>query len=497
MKKGERYIIYFEGADFKTKVWLNGNMLTEHVGGYTRFSVDATDYLLRTENVLTVKCEDGFDTLQPRGKQRWLKESFGCWYLQTTGIWKPVWSEVVSSARLEGVKITPDIDKQAVNFEYELSEKGLEVETKISFDGTEIASSRTVAVNRHFKQSFDMRSAEFDFKVKLWSPETPFLYDVQLSVYKDGKLTDSVGSYFGMRKIEADKEGIRLNNVPLYQKLVLAQNYWKNSGLTMPDEAAALKDIEITKAAGFNGMRIHQKIEDERFLAMCDVEGLLVWAEYPAAYEYGFDSVKYLTDEWLAAVKQQYDHPCIITWVPFNESWGIPSVFTEEDQQRFTKAIYSLTKSIDTTRPVIVNDGWEHTCSDIITLHDYDATGEHMMPRYREDLKFILENKIAHGQFKFAFAQGNAYCGQPIIVSEYGGIALEGGDGWGYNGRVKDVEALLKKYEDLTVTIKNMPTVSGFCYTQLTDVYQEINGLVDMDRNPKIDLNLIKEINEK
>lgn len=496
----KRYIINFEGADYVTKVWVNGIFIGSHIGGNCRFSFDITNAILSNkENNMIVKCEDSLDTTQPRGKQRWLKDSFGCWYIQTTGIWKPVWSEIVSETRLDYVKITPDIDTESVRFDYTVTDirKNVEIETKISFEDVFVTSSRYSVKNKNSWQSLDIRCSAFDFKVKCWNPDFPNLYDVEFIVYEDGKEVDRVGSYFGMRKIQADEKGIRLNNCPLYQKLVLAQNYWTKTGYTMPDEDAAKKDIAIAKAAGFNGLRIHQKIEDERFLLHCDVDGIFVWAEFPAAYEFNYTAVKNLTDEWMDAVKQQYNHPSIITWVPFNESWGLPNIFTQKTQQEFTCGIYSLTKSFDSMRPVITNDGWEHTCSDIITLHDYDGAGEHMLPRYKNGLKDILENRVAHGQYKFAFAQGYAYKGQPIIVSEYGGIAMEGGEGWGYNGRVKDGESLIKKYDDLTSAIKSMENVCGYCYTQLTDLYQEINGLVDMDRNPKVDLAIIKSINDK
>lgn len=495
----QRYILNFEGADYRTSVWVNGIYVGEHTGGTCRFSFDVTHCLAEGENILTVRCWDSFDTRQPRGKQRWLKDSFGCWYVQTTGIWKPVWSEIVSADRLDRVKITPDIDTEKVHLDFEFvgDLQDVEIETKISYKDIPVTKSR-VSVNRpSVSLSMDMRCDAFDFKLRLWSPNDPHLYDAEFVVYKNGREVDRVSSYFGMRKIEADEKGIRLNNSPLYQKLILAQNYWRNSGYTMPDADAALQDIAMTKAAGFNGMRIHQKVEDERFLACCDREGMLVWGEFPAEYEFADVGMRNLTDEWIQAVRQQYNHPCVVTWVPFNESWGVPDVFTSKQQQAFTKGIYWLTKAYDAMRPVITNDGWEHTCSDIITLHDYDGEGRHMYARYSDDLQGILSNRIAHGQYKFAFAQGNAYSGQPIIMSEYGGIALACDEGWGYNGKVADEAELVKKYDDLTTTVKSMKNVCGYCYTQLTDTYQEVNGLLDADHKPKLDLSKILEINQR
>lgn len=499
LSENQRYVLNFEGADYQTDVWVNGKYVGRHVGGYCRFSFDLTNLLVEGENLLTVRCQDSFDTCQPRGKQRWLKDSFGCWYVQTTGIWKPVWSEIVSATRLERAKITPNVDKERVEFVFDFvgDTSGLEIETEITYKGILVNKSKVAATRNNLSLAMDMRCDQFDFKLKLWSPCDPCLYDVDFVLYKEGAVVDRVSSYFGMRKIEADSNGIRLNNTPLYQRLVLAQNYWRYSGYTMPNVEAAMHDVEMTKAAGFNGMRIHQKIEDERFLACCDREGMLVWGEFPATYEFSDKAAQRLTEEWIQCVEQQHNHPCIITWVPFNESWGVPDVFTSQTQQAFTKGIYWLTKAHDNTRPVITNDGWEHTCSDVITLHDYDGDGAHMLTRYNDGLVGILSNKIAHGQYKFAFAQGNEYAGQPVIISEYGGVAMANGDGWGYNGKVADEAALIRKYDDLTSTVKSMKNVCGYCYTQLTDVYQEVNGLLDADHNPKVDLSKIREINQR
>ena len=499
LQDDERYLINFEGVDYEADVWVNGTHLGSHTGGACRFTLDATHCIKDGENQITVRCKDSFDTRQPRGKQRWLKDSFGCWYVQTTGIWKPVWSEIVSATRLERVKISPILDSDSVRFDFDFvgEYSNIEIEADVSFEGIPVVKSRMAVHRPSASVVLDLRCDAFDFKTKHWHPCEPNLYDVDFTVYKNGKVVDRVASYFGFRKIEADKEGIRLNNVAIYQKLLLAQNYWRKSGYTMPDYEAALHDVEMIKAAGFNGIRIHQKIEDERYITCCDIHGILVWAEFPAEYEYGDVGVTNLTTEWMEAVKQQYNHPSIITWVPFNESWGIPNVFTAKDQQAFTRGIYWLTKAYDPMRPVITNDGWEHTCSDIITLHDYDGDGSHMMTRYDDNLERILTNKIAHGQYKFAFAQGNEYQGQPIIISEYGGIALAKDEGWGYNGKVADVDELVRKYDDLTSTIKSMRNVCGYAYTQLTDTYQEVNGLLDVDHNPKLDLTEIKKINDK
>ena len=495
----QRLIINFEGADYDTKVWINGHLVGTNKGYTSRFSFDVTDYLIdNCENVIVVKCEDSLDATQPRGKQRWLSNSYGCWYVQTTGLYKPVWAEIVSPYHLDLVKITPNFDSDDVTFEYEFSNliEDLEVETLITFEGVVVNKNRQLIKRNKTINTLDLRCDAFDFKTKVWNVDNPHLYEVRFRAFVKETLVDEVNSYFGFRKINVDETGIKLNNNPLYQKLILAQNYWEESGLTPPNEDAMIYDIKMIKAAGFNGARIHQKIEDERFLFYCDVMGLLVWGEFPAAYEYSDDSVVKLTNEWMKVVRQYYNHPSIITWVPFNESWGIPNVFDNQAQQSFTKGIYYLTKTFDPMRPVITNDGWEHTISDILTLHDYDGCGAKMKEKYTDLLDNVLENKVAHGGYKFAFAKNHEYYGQPIIISEYGGVAFDNSDGWGYNEKVTTEEALIAKYKELTNAIKFNKDICGYCYTQLTDTYQEVNGLLDFNHKPKIDLSKIKEIND-
>jgi beta-galactosidase/beta-glucuronidase len=346
------------------------------------------------------------------------------------------------------------------------------------------------------KARVGVSTESYEWGIHPWSMQTPNLYDLVVKIYADGVLVDEVGSYFGMRKIEIHGSNIMLNNSPIYQRLVLDQGYWPDSGLTPPSEEALILDIDRLLALGFNGLRKHQKIEDERFLYWCDVKGVLVWSEMAATYQFDPEATEQLTREWLEIVKQNYNHPCIITWVPFNESWGVAQIKSNKPQQSFTQAIYHLTKALDCTRPVITNDGWEHTCSDIITLHDYqqDATALESMYRRKE----LLENNLTMSNGKFAFADGWQYQGQPVIISEYGGTAIDGkGEGWGYGTLVKDEKQLAERYGALTDTIKRLDYVCGYCYTQLTDVEQEVNGLLDVNRNPKCDLEIICDLNKK
>ncbi|MDY3716694.1 MAG: glycoside hydrolase family 2 TIM barrel-domain containing protein [Blautia sp.] len=503
----ENYVLHFEGCDFITKVWVNGELAGSHRGGYSRFSFDITNLLKDGENELVVKAEDSFDMQQPRGKQRWIDENFGCWYVQTTGIWKTVWSEYVPKVNLASVKMTPVLEQHCLELEYEVNApescfgENLAVAATIRFDGMLVNKIVTTVMAGHVETKADVfvrNDHGFEWGVRTWSPEQPDLYDIEFELIKDGETVDQAGSYFAMRDIRIDGPNILLNGRPLYQRLILDQGYWKDSHLTPPSEEALIEDIDKIHALGYNGLRKHQKTEDERFLYWCDVKGMLVWSEVASAYQYTDYAVAEFTREWMEIVKQNYNHPCIITWTPFNESWGISAVETRRDQQHFTEAIYHLTKSVDPYRPVIVNDGWEHTVSDIITLHDYEEVGEVLRKRYIEYKDQIMTTEVYHSNHKSAMANGFEYKGQPVIISEFGGIAFNNDDsGWGYGNKVDIKEDFIQRFDEITTAVKELPYVSGFCYTQVSDVQQEINGLMDIDRNFKVEPEVIKEINER
>lgn len=495
-----KYILHFEGSDFITKLWINGKYVGMNIGGYHRFSFDITKFLIEGNNNFTIKVEDSLSKSQPRGKQRYKNESWKCWYVQTTGIWKTIWLEEVPNTYIISSKLTPNYDENNVKVELltninEDTNANYELETELLFDNRIINIDKRTIEKDLIKYVIDIK----DNEVKHWSPETPNLYDINYKLYKDGELIDEVSSYFGMRKISIDKDKLLLNDKEIYLKMLLDQGYWAESGLTPPNEEALIKDIELVKEYGFNGIRKHQKIEDERFLYYCDINGILVWSEMANCYEFNDISNKYFTDEWQKVVEQNYNHPSIITWVPINESWGIPEVSTNIEEQQFTEKIYNITKSLDITRPVICNDGWQHTIADIITIHDYKQSGEELYNVYNSNLD-ILNNEIPHNGDRKLFSEGYKYNGQPIIMSEYGGIALNSELGWGYGKQVKDENEFIERFEALTNAIKNTKYICGYCYTQLTDVQQEINGLVDENRNPKFSdriIDKIRKINKK
>jgi beta-galactosidase/beta-glucuronidase len=501
-------VLHFEGSDYHTEVWVNGLFAGAHDGAYARFSFNITRLLREGENDITLRVEDSFDTAQPRGKQRWKDENFGCWYIQTTGIWKTLWLEYVPPARICSVKMTPLFSAGKLHIEADIlvpgsgaedPENPLYLEAAVSFSGALVTSLVVPVTKNHLELTADLLNTGIhEGGLFSWEPEHPRLYDISFRLLQDGAPLDEVLSYFGMREIRIDGPNILLNGAPLYQRLILDQGYWKESHLTPPDEEALITDIDRVLAAGYNGVRKHQKIEDERFLYWADVKGLLVWSEMAAAYEYRDRAVSNFTREWMEIVLQNYNHPSIITWTAFNESWGVPGIKTDRAQQHFTEAIYHLTKAYDPYRPVIANDGWEHTVSDIITLHDYEEKGEDFFDRYAEHLEAILKNLIYPNLSKSAFAGTYEYRGQPLIISEFGGIAFNsGGSGWGYGNKVNTGEEFIQRFDAITTAIKKIDRICGYCYTQVTDVQQEINGLMDIDRNFKVDPAILKEINQR
>lgn len=510
-------LLHFEGSDFRTKVWVNGNFVGEHRGAYERFTFDITDAACEGDNLIVVRVWDSDSLSQPRGKQRWEPVNFGCWYVQTTGIWKTVWMETVPEIYIDALKMTPDLEHGRIHLEAHLAGEdtepsqtvgrnpavpgNLQICAEVSFDGAPVSSAQvSVRDGRAVLEADTMLEGDprFAFGPLLWTPEHPALYDLKITLLRNGQKVDTVLSYFGMREIRIDRGNILLNSQPLYQKLILDQGYWPQSGLTPPSEEALIQDIDSIHAAGFNGLRKHMKIEDERFLYWCDVKGMLVWSEMAAFYEFTDEAVRQFTSEWMQILAQNYNHPCIITWTPFNESWGIPSVKTSRRQQMFTEAVYHLTKTFDPMRPVICDDGWEHTVSDIVTLHDYEEYGERFTQRYADKDK-IVSNEVYYNRDRSAIADGCIYRGQPVIISEYGGIAFaDRSDGqWGYGNGVQDEKTYLERFRKITEAIQDVPYIVGYCYTQVSDVEQEVNGIMTADRQFKVPESELAAVNQR
>lgn len=492
-KPGKRTILHLEGADFDTEVYVNGRLAGTHRGAYSRFSVDVTDFLGEEESLLAVKCTDEAHVIQNRGKQRWETESYACWYVQNTGLWKTVWLEHVDEVHLTRLKITPDITDNSVSFDVSVSQPAEDVEVRfaISFDGKPVQTAAIVAGDVDNTVRVNLASGNLTHVVAHWSCYDPALYDVEITVSKAGRITDTVGSYFGLREYAVKGGNLLLNSVPFYAKLLLDQGYWPESGITPPSEEALVRDIELSKEMGFNGVRKHQKIEDERFFYYADILGFTVWCEMPSNYWFSDCSVKDVTAQWLDIVTQNYSHPSLVTWVLFNESWGVRAIQSNAKQQDLATGLYYLTKSIDPMRPVISNDGWVHAKSDLLTLHNYVQDGDQLHHLY-DDLKKLTEGNPMNPT-PLPFSDNWRYEGQPIIMTEFGGTHYAQDEGWGYGASVHTDEEFLARFASLIKAVEKMH-ISGYCYTQITDVEQETNGLLTADRKPKVPVEEIHKI---
>ncbi|MBR5143511.1 MAG: glycoside hydrolase family 2 [Clostridia bacterium] len=493
-RAGDSAILGFNASDYITTVWVNSHYATTHQGGFAPFTVDITKYLSEGENVIVVRCYDPLDPTIPRGKQSWLNDPFSCWYTPNSGIWQSVWIDFVGDDSIEDFSITPDIDTNSFSGEIKLRNALADlIEIKVFYDNKLIKRQMFSPDGKYTRYTVNMMEINFVDEVTYWAPEHPNLFYVDINLYKENILLDTVHTRFGMRKISITDDGrVLLNNKPLYQRLILDQGYWKDSGLTPPSVEAIKADIEFTKAAGFNGARKHQKFEDPYYYYLADELGLLTWCEMPSSYNFNSDEVSYVTAEWQQIVNTAKKFSSIITYVPINESWGVRKALTSVEQQNFARSLYYITKSIDPSRLVSTNDGWENLSeSDMLAIHDYSSLGGELKVKYNEGTY-----DDAFQTFRRVLANGNPYMGQPVLLSEFGGIMFERDqrDGnWGYNSAAKNDDEFLSRLKALVDGIYDAD-FQGFCYTQLTDVQQEVNGLLDSDHNPKIAPEKIREI---
>lgn len=479
--QSRRVYLHFGAVDYRCHIWLNGTLIGAHIGGHTPVRLEVTRFLRRELNTLVVRVKDPpTDPSIPRGKQSWKPQSEGIYYTRTTGIWQPVWLEAVADPHIVAVRILPDVDAMRARFDFDLR-GAAQLRVKIGDrEWTAAEGEKTVVA--------DLRGAP------LWTPENPHLLDVEFSFGED-----HVQSYFGLRKVHTEGGKFFLNNKPYHQKLVLDQGYWPDGVLAAPSDEALKADIVWAKKFGFNGARKHQKVEDPRWLYWADTLGFLVWGEMANAHLFSADAAHRLLTEWQSVLARDFNHPCIVAWAPINESWGVPQIFEDPQQQAFVRALYWLTRSLDATRPVVDNDGWEHTeATDLFTVHDYEKSGAKFSERWAalaQDRKSLPEK--VHRPL---LVRGSDYRGQPLLLTEYGGIAYLPSfaqapeKSWGYGGIEPDEKSFLARYRDITRAVMAHPAFHGFCYTQLADVEQEINGLLTCERKPKVDPALIAAI---
>jgi beta-galactosidase/beta-glucuronidase len=492
---GHSVVLHFGAVDYEARVWVNGAPAVSHEGGYTPFDVDITPFLDEsgTQEIIVHALDDPNDLAKPRGKQDWQSEPHLIWYPRTTGIWQTVWYEVVPRQRIRALQWVPDLARWEVRFELLIigdGDAGLRLHVKLEAGGRLVADDLFGVVQGEVSRGISLADPGIDdFRNELlWHPERPTLIDAHLRLLDPaGEVIDEAWSYTALRSVQVEGHVILLNGRPIQMRMLLDQGLWPESGMTAPDDEAFERDIALVKAMGFNGVRKHQKVEDPRFLAAADRMGLMVWEEMPSAYRFTRTSVGRVVQQWRDVISRDLSHPCIVAWVPFNESWGVPDLPGAAAQRDLIRTMYHLTRTLDPTRPVSGNDGWESTATDIIGIHDYDQNPQRLAKRYEthEVLPQLIERERPAG--RRLVLEGAA--SHPIVLTEFGGMVFEGGGG-GSNTHgywlAETPEEFAEQFRTLITLVRELPLLAGFCYTQFTDTYQEKNGLLYADRTPKI-----------
>jgi beta-galactosidase/beta-glucuronidase len=497
----ERLILHFGAVDHHATVWVNGSVAVRHEGGYTPFKADVTDLLgEQKDQVLVVRAhDDPTDLAKPRGKQDWLREPHSIWYPRTSGIWQSVWLETVPRTHLASLRWTSSLERWEIGLEAHLSTEAKDVRIHVVLRSDEHVLAddtyRVIAGEVHRRIALSDPGIDDHRNTLLWSPECPTLLRAEIELLGPrGEVIERVGSYTAIRSVAVQGDRFLLNGRPYPLRMVLDQGYWPDSGTTAPDDAALRKDVELAKAMGFNGVRKHQKIEDPRYLYWADRLGLLVWGEMPSAYRFTQTSIERVTREWLDVIARDVSHPCIVAWVPFNESWGVPDLPAIAAQRHYVQSLYLLTKTLDPDRPVIGNDGWESVATDIVGIHDYDHEPERIARRYQaaEVIPHLFQRERPGG--RLLALEGENHTNRPIMLTEFGGIALSRPTDktWGYS-RCRDAPELAARYQKLLGTVRSLGMLAGFCYTQFADTYQEANGLLFADRTPKFPIDDIAQ----
>ncbi|MBA2352587.1 MAG: glycoside hydrolase family 2 protein [Burkholderiales bacterium] len=495
-----RVILHFGAVDYLARVWINDMLVVEHEGGHTPFSADIT-WALRGNGPqrVTVYAEDDADDLEkPRGKQDWQLEPHSIWYPRTTGIWQTVWYECVPETHIDRLRWTPHIERWEIGAEFFLVgplADDMRIALRLCSGSQVLVDDSYKVINGEVHRRIALSDPGIeDYRNELlWSPERPTLIQAEVRLWRGDELVDEFKSYTALRSVNIQRDRFLLNGRPYQLRLVLDQGYWPETLLTAPSDEALKRDIELAKAMGFNGVRKHQKLEDPRYLFWADTLGLAVWGEMPSAYRFTNKAIKRSMQEWTQAIRRDYSHPCVIVWVPFNESWGVPDLPTVPAARDAVAAFYHLTKTLDQTRPVIGNDGWESSATDIIGIHDYDCNPVNLRARYGPTVKTeeLFDRRRPGG--RLLTLDGFPHRGQPVMLTEFGGIAYVTSDdprrneAWGYT-RCDDIEAYETQCLALLDVARTTGMFSGFCYTQFADTFQEANGLLFADRTPKLPL---------
>ena len=472
-----RVVLHFGAVDYKTTVYINGNKCGSHKGGYVSFSFDITDYAVLGKNTVTVHAmDDTRSRMIPSGKQSEKYSSWGCYYTRTTGIWQTVWLEFVPEAHIKSVKYITDINNATVNINAVLCGSGTFI-AEAFYDGVSMGKAQTVSGGGNVNITINLAEKH------LWEVGNGRLYDLVLTFGED-----RVQSYFGLRDIRLDGKKFLINGKSVFQRLVLDQGFYPDGIYTAPSDQELCADIKRSQALGFNGARLHEKVFEERFLYHCDKLGYIVWGEYPnwgLDHSYA-DSIYAILPEWLEEIDRDFNHPSIIGWCPLNETWDQNG---RKQYDEMLALVYKATKAADSTRPCIDTSGNYHVVTDIYDLHDYEQNPDVFASHYEP-----LGNSNVFDFFS-AFKDRQRYDGKmPFFVSEYGGIGWSVNEGWSYGNAPKSAEEFIERFKGLTDALLDNENMFGFCYTQLTDVEQEQNGLYTYDRKPKFDTEIFKAI---
>ena len=466
--------LHFGAVDHDTYVYVNGALAGTHTGGYTSFDFDVTTLVHPGKNTVFVSADDdNRNGDQASGKQSTLYQSHDCSYTRTTGIWQTVWLEFTPKSYIKSAKYYPDIQNGAITIIGEAVGSGI-VEIRSSFGGRDTGSCCVKTNGGTFTARIGLSETH------LWELGCGNLYDLE---FRFGD--DVVKSYFGLREVRLDGMKFLLNDRSVFQRLVLDQGFYPDGIYTASSDEALLHDIELSMAAGFNGARLHEKVFESRFLYHCDKKGYMVWGEYP---NWNFDHNSLRATElylagWMESVERDFNHPSIIGWCPFNETWG----YSEQTaKNKLLSTIYKCTKLYDTTRPVIDTSGNYHFITDIYDVHDYEQNPGIFKEHYD---KLVTDGELYDKVNDVCSRYVQRYAGEPVFISEYGGIRWDtsGREGWGYGVAPKSGEEFISRFTGLADAILDNPKIMGLCYTQLYDVEQELNGLYTYEREPKFD----------
>lgn len=480
-KPDGRVFLHIGAADYLTTVLVNAKPAGRHTGGYTSFSFDITDCVVQGENEIFILCEDNVKSpAVMRGKQSEKKKSHDCDYTRTTGIWQSVYLEYVPDNYIKNFKLYPDSDNACVTVSAELMGRG-DFSCEVFYNGESVGKAEKKGAAAWSCLQIDLAQTH------LWEVGNGRLYDLQIRFAED-----AVSSYFGLRNVRLDGYKFLLNNQSVFQRLVLDQGFYPDGIYTARDDDELRKDIELSISLGFNGARLHQKVFDPRFLYWCDKMGYIVWGEYAS---WGFDhssprAVDIFLSEWKEALERDFNHPSIVGWCPLNETWNYHG---RAQYDALLSTVYDYTKAIDPTRPCIDTSGNFHVKTDVYDVHDYNYD----VALFKQNFDKLVTENVLYEHVLLENPNRQQYGGQPVFVSEYGGIKWESDKqhkAWGYGADVQTEREFIDRYCGLTDALMQNEKMFGFCYTQLYDIEQEQNGLFTYAREKKFSDAVYEEI---